>query len=959
MKTIARLLLTASVSGAVGASALAAPFTAGNLMVFRADSSGANNTTFTILEVNAATPNQTVPANSVSINGTNGASALRTSGSATSTGYLADSDDGTLLLFTGHNTTTSTGNANTFLPRGIGSLDNAGNFMLQATYTGASGNQTRCATTTNNAFFWVGDQSGIYTNGGTKATIAGNFRAVKSFGGTIYVLLQSSVASNIVVSTIASNGASVIGLPGLTNDSTALDFALVSSGSNGSVFDVLYLSEATIATAGTIKKYSLVGGTWTANGSSATSFGGFGLCAATNGAGGAVLFLTSGTGATGANTIQSLTDAAGYNVTIAIGTPTALYTAPAGTTLKGIAFAPLAVVEPAVQASNVIFSNIGTNAMTVSWTPGNGARRVVVVAGGAVSWNPTDGVGAGGVNADFSVAADQGNGSKVCYDGTGTNFTLAGLSAGTPYVVEIFEYNGQGVTANYLTSGSPATGSQTTGGSANDKDSSVLPPTSEIGSLDLSSLCTAPTSAVPVFCFKVLDNGSGDGLPTLVTQISIRPGANNTAVWTRTLQGVVLSSLRQAGVVPVVATNIADTGITFSLAPAALSVWDGGNDDLTLSVYLKAGTLQDNSVLQFAIPATNHGFAADASGSQFASVMPADVVSATTTIRVAASQLGFLGLPSTVMAGAAFAVTVAAQDANGNSDLDAAQVATLAQAGGSATLIGGGTRNLSAGVAAWTGLQSFLPGTVVLQAQAAGLASATSAAIAVVSPPVLQAGDVAAVGFDAVADIFAVVALRTIPAGTIVYFTDNGWSDSNGMFRGVGPTSGAGSESLCKVTALLPIPVGTILQAYQNTALCTWTTNGTIPGVSNLWKALSFAQTGDQFYTFVSAVTNNPLYSTACMKPVYVFDDTKGFEDATDSGSGNVPPGLSTNAFTAVTFPTANTWALNVTDGRSRTKDQWLQYIADRSHWTSGTNGVMPGGVLSVTPDHVFVLSIR
>src|SRR5262249_18833042 len=83
------------------AARAALPFTPGNLVAFSADSASANNTTFTILELNSSTANQSSPVNSVSINGTSGGNALRCSGSGTSTGYMADSDDGTLVAFTG------------------------------------------------------------------------------------------------------------------------------------------------------------------------------------------------------------------------------------------------------------------------------------------------------------------------------------------------------------------------------------------------------------------------------------------------------------------------------------------------------------------------------------------------------------------------------------------------------------------------------------------------------------------------------------------------------------------------------------------------------------------------------------------------------------------------------------------------------------------------------------------
>jgi hypothetical protein len=323
-----------------------AAFTTGNLAVFSADSQTANNTTFTILELSPSTANQSSPVNSIPINGTSGGSALRTSGSASSTGYLADSDDGKLLVFTAHNTTSTSGNINAVLPRGVGTLDHSGAFALQTTYTGISGNQTRGASSVNNSLWWVGDQGGIYTNTTTTTVRSGNFRSVKSFGGNLYVLVAS--ASYPAVLALATSPVTTNALPGLPNgDGNGQDFYLISSGNNGAAFDVMYVLSASSGTAGTIYKYSLVSGSWTANGSYATSFGGFGLCATRSG-NGAALFVTTGTGATAANKVIQLTDTAGYNATINITTANnvTLYTAASGTTMKGIAFAPIWFAAP-------------------------------------------------------------------------------------------------------------------------------------------------------------------------------------------------------------------------------------------------------------------------------------------------------------------------------------------------------------------------------------------------------------------------------------------------------------------------------------------------------------------------------------------------------------------------------------------------------------------------------------
>ena len=383
------VLLPAAAVLIIAAPRVHAAFTAGDLAVFSADAASANNTSFTILELSPASANQSSPVNSIPINGTTGPNALRTSGSASSTGYVADSDDGTLVVFTGHNSTTTSGNANAILARGVGTLDIAGSFALQTTYTGASGNQTRCATSVNKAVWFIGDQNGIYTNGVSSPLNAANARGVKSFGGTIYVQQTASKATNIVVATLSADGKTLTALPGLTNDNSAQDFYLVSSGSNGPIFDVLYVLDDTNATAGAINKYSLAGGTWTANGTYATSFGGFGICAETIGGGGAALYVTTGTGATAANKVIKLADTAGSNSTISINTPDnlTLYTAATGTTMKGIAFAPKNVSTP-VTMTGIAVNGDGSVKLSGACAPGtNVVQRTDSLTPPAV-WTP-------------------------------------------------------------------------------------------------------------------------------------------------------------------------------------------------------------------------------------------------------------------------------------------------------------------------------------------------------------------------------------------------------------------------------------------------------------------------------------------------------------------------------------------------------------------------------------------
>ncbi|MFN4286009.1 MAG: T9SS type A sorting domain-containing protein [Lacibacter sp.] len=318
-----------------------------NLLVLVAATNN-NNTTVSVVEINKTTANQS-PIQTIEIPGT-GSNAVRVSGSATTTLYAGNSNDGTLFCFTGHLSDNTGVNANTILPRVVLTINNAGTVTYAATYSGTSGQQTRCATTLDNTNFYIADQGGHYTNNATAPSPTGNYRAIRAFGGTVYVGSQSPTAGlNEVRVMTALTGGEAQAIPGIGNNNTFQDFYFVSSGSNGNTFDVLYILRSTSATAGTIEKYSLVGGTWTSNGTYTTDFGGFSLAAEKSG-NGARLYVTSGAGATTANRVIRLTDANGYNAALNITTAdnVVLFTAATGTILKGLGFAPRPTVPAGI-----------------------------------------------------------------------------------------------------------------------------------------------------------------------------------------------------------------------------------------------------------------------------------------------------------------------------------------------------------------------------------------------------------------------------------------------------------------------------------------------------------------------------------------------------------------------------------------------------------------------------------
>ena len=171
---------------------------------------------------------------------------------------------------------------------------------------------------------------------------------------------------------------------------------MLSSGSNGAASDLLYV----LTTAG-IKKYSLSSGSWVANGSYA-SVTGFGLTAGGNGSG-TDLFVSTGNGAASANSVIKVTDTAGFNTAIAVttGNNITLYTAPAGTTVKGVSFVPVAAAamsvvtitapdagaaESPADSGILRFSRTGetTGALDVSYAISTGAGQAA-----STDFNPT------------------------------------------------------------------------------------------------------------------------------------------------------------------------------------------------------------------------------------------------------------------------------------------------------------------------------------------------------------------------------------------------------------------------------------------------------------------------------------------------------------------------------------------------------------------------------------------
>ncbi len=104
------------------------------------------------------------------------------------------------------------------------------------------------------------------------------------------------------------------------------------------------------------------------------------------------------------------------------------------------------------QATDLTLTSAHCSDLKLSLTPGSGNKRIIVAReGAAVNAIPLNGNTYSG-NSAFGNGSNLGNGNYVVYNGSGSGVTVSGLAAGETYYFSVFEYNGAGVSTNYLTS---------------------------------------------------------------------------------------------------------------------------------------------------------------------------------------------------------------------------------------------------------------------------------------------------------------------------------------------------------------------------------------------------------------------------------------------------------------------------------------------------------------------------
>ncbi len=281
----------------------------------------------------------------VTTNGTTQPHRVTASGSATSEGLITRSVDAHYIVATGYDAAAGTAGVaattSAAVPRTIARVDAAGNVDTTTALTDvASGNNPRSVAASDGSSFWVDGAAGgirFATLGASTSTQLSttltNLRQAEIFGGQLFV--STSSGSALRIGTVGSGlpttaGQSITTLPSFPTAGSPYAFYLADLDAGTAGLDTLYVADDGAG----LQKYSLVAGSWAANGTIGTAADLYrGLTAVASGNTVTIFAVRGG------SQLVTLVDTSGYNGAFA-GTPSLLATAGTNTAFRGLAFAP-------------------------------------------------------------------------------------------------------------------------------------------------------------------------------------------------------------------------------------------------------------------------------------------------------------------------------------------------------------------------------------------------------------------------------------------------------------------------------------------------------------------------------------------------------------------------------------------------------------------------------------------
>ena len=183
-------------------------------------------------------------------------------------------------------------------------------------------------------------------------------------------------------------------------------------------------------------------------------------------------------------------------------------------------------MRPWRQDSSIVFSNISSSSMTLTWSAGNGTRRSVFVKEntGAVT-SPADSTLYTGSASWNTKASQLGSSGYYCvYNGMGNSVVLTNLTASTSYTVRIFTYNGlPGKELVLKDTSAASTGTGVTTAVAAEPTSYVTNFTAVQGGNNINITWTDATGATPPVAYIVKASTTG------LADINVSDGAAETA----------------------------------------------------------------------------------------------------------------------------------------------------------------------------------------------------------------------------------------------------------------------------------------------------------------------------------------------------------------------------------------------------------------------------------------------
>lgn len=329
-------------------------FTQGDLVIYRVGTGGASlSSAATAVFLDEYTPAGTLVQSIAMPTAPDGSNRQFTaSGTATTEGFLTRSADGNFIVAPGYDaapgTTSITTSLSTTVNRVVARIGASGVPDTSTATTAFSGGNPRSVASNDGSQFWLaGSNSGVLTvpygapvptSPTVVSTTQTNLREMSIFGGQLYATTGAGAAFRVgtvgsgLPTTANQTTTSLPGVPPGTGAANGVFFADLSPAVAG--FDTLYIADDS---ANVLFKYSLVGGTWTANASISVS--------AARGLTGVVTGTTVTLYGTTGSTLYSFTDASGYNAPIS-GTTTTLVTAPTNTAFRGVALTPINSLPP-------------------------------------------------------------------------------------------------------------------------------------------------------------------------------------------------------------------------------------------------------------------------------------------------------------------------------------------------------------------------------------------------------------------------------------------------------------------------------------------------------------------------------------------------------------------------------------------------------------------------------------